>query len=211
MLEFGLLVGLLWTGMAGFAALGVARYLWRSLSGPRAGALLPGRGAPMSRGVPARWNWSPSQVATMHRRLQLSVASATHAWERLESAGTESAAIEGRGIRPDSSRRMRRAWRQRAEDPWEEPLRTLVRLAFEVDGALVRAQRAALPLRAALAVQVEPQVAEVELLASRYVASVEGRLERAGHSVLGRMVAERLDALDEASERLGGPDLLPGA
>lgn len=203
MLEFGLLVGLLWTGAAGVAVFGVARHLWRSVN--RTASLDLGQGAPM------RWSWSPSQLAAMHRRLQLSVASATHAWERLESAGRESAAIEQRMPRTGSSRRMRRAWRHRADDPWEEPLRAITRLAMEVDTSLLRCQWARLPLRAALAAQFEPQVREVEQLAARYVSSVEGRLERAGHSTLGTMVTERLDALDEASERLGGPDLLPGA
>ena len=203
MLEFGLLVGLLWTGAAGLAVLAGARYLWKSVA--RTAGLGTGSGAPI------RWGWSPSQLAAMHRRLQLSVASATHAWERLESAGSESAAMERRLPRPGSSRRMRRAWQHRADDPWEEPLRAITRLAAEVDGSLLRAQGAQLSLRGALASQIEPQVREVEKLAARYVSSVEARLERAGHSTLGRMVTERLDALDEASERLGGPDLLPGA
>lgn len=167
--------------------------------------------------APIWWRWSPSAAAVLHRRLESATVQAEVAWERLNRAGRSVQGLPLHSARQltdvgrFSKQRYKdsKASKTNPADPWTEPLREMVVLATEVDRILVRAQRANSTLKGPLALELEEQVLEVEGLCRRFCLSIDQRLDRAGHDGMGHHIRERLDALDEAAERLGGPEPLP--
>lgn len=80
---------------------------------------------------------------------------------------------------------------------------------MEVDSRLAEAERVSSPARRAIAERLQSRVSEIEALSRRYCASVDERLKRASDELPGHALFEKIDALDEAAERLGGPEGLP--
>ena len=129
--------------------------------------LVPGVRGP----VPLAWRWSLTRPALLQRRLVVALA------------GVRLAA----GASPEGSARV----------PWAELVAETQRLAVAVEARLVAASRQPRALRQKLVAQLEPEVAQVEEVAERLVASI-GTWAAGEPELSATRLLERLKAVDEA-------------
>lgn len=148
------------------------------------------------------WRWSPTRLADLRRRLSLASDQAQGAWRRAEQAGK----VDGQLSRPPGRKGPRVP---SSRDPWAEPLAEILSLIQETEAEVIRTQRQEFSVRQVRIAELEGQVGEVERLSERFCESMNARLARAGYAGRGRIVLDRLDALDQVAESLGGPEPLP--